>query len=716
MERIYYSELSDRQKRKRRKLSAHQPKDGGDGSHSQCDLSESPASILVEHCSKVPDLNQDGTPLTPKDYDTLENQLDNPENISCAALAGCSSPLLLSDASLSPLQSLEEDCVDLPEQLHHVGLPSSCQMFDSESLVNLHFVEDKTENIIKEWIKDNNPSESSSNDLLRKFSSLLPGIAKTTSTLLSHTKNVTTTQMGNGRYSHMNDWKMHVLEYARYVMNIECFAAIDFVINIDGIPFFNDRRRYTGYPILLKVCPKGICIYKIFCCGIYLSEDNVSNKMPHINILLEETIKELKKIISDGFVIDNITIPCKILCVSCDAPARADLKLTVSHNAYNSCERCVQKGSYSGGHVVLKNLQAPLRTDESFYKRTDPAHHRGEVVSVLADLNIGFVSQFPLDYMHLVCIGACKRLLLRWKSGKNKNINLLLKPSMVILREQLSTVPKSIPEEFSRKLSGGFDSISFWKATEFRLFLLYVGIVVAKTLPYDFYVNFLHLSLALRLLLTENQEENLKMIDNLLKNFIDGSVILYGDEFLSYNIHSLSHLTDDYQKFGPLDNVSCFPFENYQGILKRRIHGTYHVLEEVTKHADRLNMTLPKVKKAKENKRKKIFINNFCLKPNSVISSDNVVILQNGEIGVVTETMSDMLFINIHESEPFFLNPINSKLCGIHKINGYIAAEWVEQRDIFGKLMALPCEDGHVGILLLHTYGNNLLLTRIITR
>jgi len=46
---------------------------------------------------------------------------------------------------------------------------------------------------------------------------------------------------------------------------------------------------------------------------------------------------------------------------------------------------------------------ALLRTDKSFASMSDSDHHKS--ISPLSELNIGLVSQFHLDYMHLVDLG-----------------------------------------------------------------------------------------------------------------------------------------------------------------------------------------------------------------------------------------------------------------------------------------------------------------------
>ena len=45
-------------------------------------------------------------------------------------------------------------------------------------------------------------------------------------------------------------------------------------------------------------------------------------------------------------------------------------------------------------------------------------------------------------------------------------------------------------------------------------------------------------------------------------------IILFGECYVSHNVHNLLHICDDVSNFGPLDSYSAFCFENYLGILK----------------------------------------------------------------------------------------------------------------------------------------------------
>ena len=52
------------------------------------------------------------------------------------------------------------------------------------------------------------------------------------------------------------------------------------------------------------------------------------------------------------------------------------------------------------------------RSDEAFDEMIDEVLHT--VVSSLTKIGVGMVSRFPLDYMHFVCLGVVRRLILLW--------------------------------------------------------------------------------------------------------------------------------------------------------------------------------------------------------------------------------------------------------------------------------------------------------------
>ena len=56
---------------------------------------------------------------------------------------------------------------------------------------------------------------------------------------------------------------------------------------------------------------------------------------------------------------------------------------------------------------------------------------------------------------------------------------------------------------------------------------------------------------------------NIELSRFLFHKFIVEGIILYGEAFPVYNVHSLLHLPNDAIKFKYLDRYSAFSFENY---------------------------------------------------------------------------------------------------------------------------------------------------------
>ncbi|XP_051810930.1 uncharacterized protein LOC127535934 [Acanthochromis polyacanthus] len=210
----------------------------------------------------------------------------------------------------------------------------------------------------------------------------------------------------------------------------------------------------------------------------------------------------------------------------------------------------------------------------------DDEHHHG--VSPLQELGIGMVSCFVLDYMHLVCLGNVRKLVGLWIKGPLQC--RVSAATITVISSHLKTIREHLPRNFARKPRSLME-YSQWKATEFRQFLLYTGRVILKGhLPARLYKNFMLLSIAIRILLSPALcYKYCDYADKLLKCYVTNFAKIYGTEHLVYNTHSLIHLADDARKFGPLDNVSCFPFENYLGTLKQLVRRPQNPVQQVVR-------------------------------------------------------------------------------------------------------------------------------------
>ena len=270
----------------------------------------------------------------------------------------------------------------------------------------------------------------------------------------------------------------------------------------------------------------------------------------------------------------------KIACFICDAPARAFIKQIKGHTAYYSCERCTQKGVWEQ-KVTLPIVDAPLRTDASFDEMRDIEHHHQTGETPLRGISVGLVSQVVLDPMHLVYLGVMRKLLNLWMKGPI-GLCRMGATSVSTFSDLLVSFQGFIPREFSRKCRS-VREVDRWKATEFRQFLLYSGIVVLKdNLSKEKYNHFLLLFVAIFCMSSPSLHlEYLEFSKHLLVTFVSNFSKHYGQNMLVYNVHNLVHLGDDVERHGVLDSFSAFAFENYLGSLKKMLRKPQNPLAQV---------------------------------------------------------------------------------------------------------------------------------------
>ncbi|XP_051157951.1 uncharacterized protein LOC127279569 [Leptopilina boulardi] len=294
--------------------------------------------------------------------------------------------------------------------------------------------------------------------------------------------------------------------------------------------------------------------------------------------------------------------------------------------------------------------------------------------------------------MHLVLLGVIKKLIQLWVKGPLKV--RLSSEEIRKISKRLLNLRCSIPCEFGRK-PRSLLTYAHWKATEFRTFLLYTGPVVLKKIMVngvkkEMYENFLLLHTAISVLVSEINlsPENIQSCHELLVNFVQGFQNIYGEQFVSHNVHNLLHLIADVKKFGRLDKYSAFRFENYMSTIKRMIKKGHKPLEQIAKRYSEREAVLNDVNIKKTNlqrphntgpitkdvsdikKQYKVF-QTESVKINSLQLKNSCVLLKDGTFGQVLniiDCINDTRLIvqRIMSTDALYEFP-DSRLINIHK-------------------------------------------------
>lgn len=375
----------------------------------------------------------------------------------------------------------------------------------------------------------------------------------------------------------------------------------------------------------------------------------------------------------------------------------------------------MQKGSRINNTTTFSTTVSQLRTDEDFRNRRDRNYHKSvpEGYLSLETLGIKMVKQFPLDPMHLVDLGVVKKILLCILKGKTKYFKLNTNDKNVISERLLSCV-SYIPKEFA-SIPRSADEIAMWKATEFRQFILYTGIAVLKDIvPEECYYHFCLLYSAYRLLyVRESFANNIQSASDMLTYFVENFSSVYSEEQVSYNVHSLLHLTQCVQEIGFINSFSAYPFENYMKTLKRYVKRPSKILEQIHTKIEKSKFKVKGQKNAVECKKDRhgkiieVKTSTFCM---TLKSRDKYCSLKTG-VAVGIENFAEKnneIFISakrLLNRDNLFTEPVSSMdILDIFISDSEDAAlETYSFNLIAYKLMHLPFKNTNLFIPIIHT-------------
>ena len=542
-------------------------------------------------------------------------------------------------------------------------------------------------------------------------------------TLLNTNTSVVTREVPGGVYCHVGI-ENGINDQISSQSSVTCEQVV-LQINIDGLPLYKSSSSQM-WPILGMIenyrdFGESKQHSSPFIIGIFHGK----SKPLDLNEYLKDFIKEVCSLQTDGIVLKGCKCHFRISAFVCDMPARAFVKSVTGHGGYGGCDQCTQRGKYVNS-VTFPDCHAPLRTDDSFLTLSDENHHRKEK-SPLLSLSIGMVSQFPIDYMHLVCLGVVRKLVTLWLSGPlatriGRRCADEISHKLILLRSYM-------PIEFQRK-PRAITEYERWKATEFRQLLLYSGCIVLRdSLPTELYNNFMLLSVGISILLDPVLCTTYRDCSkNLLIAFVKHFGELYGPDKISYNVHGLVHLSDVTKRFGSLDCVSSFPFENFLGQLKRMLRKPNSPLQQVVRRLSERQTCVSRLScvtnTARERLReehhegpvlstgrptdsqyKQLHSDDYVIK---LTDSDRFVLLANGDIVSVENIIKStdghvrIVYRKFSYKEDVFLYPIPSTHIGVFKLQKLGGLHDCEESSIVRKYVVLPYKSWHIGMPLLH--------------
>lgn len=358
------------------------------------------------------------------------------------------------------------------------------------------------------------------------------------------------------------------------------------------------------------------------------------------------------------------------------------------------------EGQYykNGRHMSFPQTNLPLRQDEDFRNKKYSAHHQTSpstgdfIVSPLENLPIDMVKDIPIaDSLHLFDLGIMKRCLNGWVRG-SYNFRLKFFGTQINeISKWLVSTNATVPTEINRTIRG-LDTLAFWKGTELRTFLLYLGPVILKDyLDFNSYQHFLLLSSAVTICSSEyylTRQKLLPLAEQLFQDYIEMFIEIYGIDSVSSNVHNLCHVCEDIKRFGCLPRISSYKFENTLFTIKNLLRNGNRPLAQVAKRLGELSklngqrgtLSYPILKHETSDPKE---MPPFCAKVFKQISlMDGVVLSANAKDGwfltkqceivqmksaYYFESQAFVYGCSLKKITDFFLCPFESKRLNIYK-------------------------------------------------
>ncbi|XP_073668003.1 uncharacterized protein [Paramisgurnus dabryanus] len=368
--------------------------------------------------------------------------------------------------------------------------------------------------------------------------------------------------------------------------NLKNDYSFSLTFNSDGVPIFKSST-FSIWPLLCYIneLPSKIRKNNIFLAGLWFGA-----RKPTVSTFFGPFANQMKTLGSVGFewclkgeIIKSYVYA--IIC-SCDSVARAMLQNVKQFNGKFGCNWCLHPGErvekgrgYVQVYLYLEDVRERCHTNMIEWQRNVGV---GETFGVKGPTSLmslpyfDIVSGFVVDSMHCVDLGVMRQLSILWFDSSYHR-----EPWYIGTR--INEIDRKIehfqPPSNITRMPRSITTRAYWKASEWRAFLLfYAPIVLKSILPRRFLEHFLLLCQAVYVLQTTSITQlELFYASQHLNEFVCNFETLYGRSHMTYNVHILQHLSDSVRNWGHLWCYSPYSFEGCNGFLLKLYNGTQSV-------------------------------------------------------------------------------------------------------------------------------------------
>lgn len=552
----------------------------------------------------------------------------------------------------------------------------------TDSKVTNHIIRGLRLIVLKKNIK-----RTALNDVLKLLKPIFPNIPVDYRTILATPRNTKVSRVLPGKYVHFG-LKSGLESKFKQLQKIYNNIKLDFFI--DGVSIHPTSKNKTFWIILARIYGIDDSIIPI---GLY----NGPRKPDDFDDFLKSFVLELKSILNEGLEIENSKILVDINNFCLDTPARSSACGTISHAGYRSCVRCLCEGIREDRRMLFK-FSDQKRTDLMFKDRVDSRFHTRDSL-IEKELNINMVSQFPLDFLHVACLGITRKFVKKLVGPEKP----LFPKSRIEIDKILERINETLPTEIHRSFRDIKD-ISTFKGHEWRSILLKIAPVLFKsTLPKSFWKHFLLLTCSFSILCdSEMCIKYNRIAHGMLKEFNEKVEELYDESMYVPMVHQCIHFADEVLiQQAPCDKFSTWDFESYMTPIKDFIHGPRLPLSQIYRRITEY-FNCPDSLAAQKNisDKGKDFLYYQGIRFDIKNSRDRFFLTKQKEVIVILKILCFEKFLcrKLKKIEEYFLVPIvASKLNFFHTSTQYEGYKYaINLSQIERKLMCIVTEENNL--------------------